>query len=83
MLDLEILSGIYWGISTILMEARVKVQVNQSARILIDSTSTFPLRIWTLEGLHAWTGCGFGGTEGIYERISVYIYIYILHIQMP
>ena len=47
---LKFYQGFIWGISMILMEARMKIQVNQS---------TFPLRIWTLEGLHAWTGCFF------------------------
>ena len=56
--------GFIWGISTILMEARVKIQVNQS---------TFPLRIWTLEGLHAWTGCFFCGNIGR-MKASVNIY---------
>ena len=73
---LKFYQGFIWRISTILMEARVKIEVNQSARRLIDSMSTFPLRIWTLEGLLLGQDVVLW-EQRTYMKASLYLYIYI------
>lgn len=57
-----------WGISTILMEARVKIQVNQSARILIEFHVNLSPSYMDIGRITAWTGSCFVGKKDIWKH---------------